>query len=193
MPQHGLPATAAPKVRRAELEAYPHGSNSFAVGGSVSVRGAAIVANDMHLGLRVPNTWYRARLIVRDGPAVAQDITGVTLPGAPTIVAGSNGRVAWGFTNAYVDTSDVVVLEPVEGQSNSYKTKEGPKKLTRVEVRLCQSCSTPEVITIEESIWGPVVGTNRQGQKLAYRWGGARRGRCEPARRAGAGNGQERR
>jgi penicillin amidase len=170
MPPHGLPPTAIPKVRRAESEAPVQGSNGFAVSGSLSIRSAAMVANDMHLGLRVPNTWYRARLIIKEGPSTVQDITGVTLPGTPTVIAGSNGRVTWGFTNAYIDTSDVILLEPVEGQPNSYWTNEGPKELVRNAVRLCRVCSTTEVITLEDSIWGPVVGTNRRGQKLAYRW-----------------------
>ncbi|MDR1010264.1 MAG: penicillin acylase family protein, partial [Opitutaceae bacterium] len=30
-------------------------------------------------------------------------ITGITHPGAPVIIAGSNGKIAWGFTNAYAD------------------------------------------------------------------------------------------
>ena len=112
------------------------GSNAFAVGGAISSSGAAIVANDMHLGLRVPNIWYRARLVLEDGSGrPALDITGITLPGAPTIVAGSNGRIAWGFTNSYVDTSDVVVLEPVDGNPNLYRTPEGPKELSRVQER----------------------------------------------------------
>ena len=85
-------------------------------------------------------------------------------------MAGSNGRVAWGFTNSYVDTSDVVVLEPVDGNPNRYRTPEGPKELSRVQERLCRTCRKPEELTIEESIWGPVIGTDRQGRKLAYRW-----------------------
>ncbi len=32
-----------------------------------SADGGALVANDMHLGLRVPNIWYRARLVVAGG------------------------------------------------------------------------------------------------------------------------------
>ena len=64
----------------------------------------------------------------------------------------------------------MVVLEAVDGRSNLYRTKEGPKELTRVEARLCRTCSAPEVLTTEESIWGPVIGTDRRGQKLAYRW-----------------------
>ncbi len=35
------------------------------------------------------------------------DITGVTLPGIPYVVAGHNGHVAWGFTNGYPDVQDL--------------------------------------------------------------------------------------
>ena len=147
------------------------GSNGFVVGGAISARGAAIVANDMHLGLREPNTWYRARLVVDEGPgSPTLDITGVTLPGAPTVVAGSNGRIAWGFTNSYVDTSNVVVLEQADGNANRYLTPEGPKELNRVEERLCRTCSGSDLLTVEESVWGPVIGADTQGRKLAYRW-----------------------
>ena len=171
MPSNGLRRAAAPPVRSGEIEPVIAGSNAFAVAGRISSNGAAIVANDMHLGLRVPNVWYRARLVLEDGPGrPALDITGITLPGAPTIVAGSNGRIAWGFTNSYVDTSDVVVLEPVDGNPNLYRTPEGPKELSRVQERLCRTCRKSEALTIEESVWGPVIGIDQHGRKLAYRW-----------------------
>lgn len=157
---------AAPASDADEAPAIP-GSNSFAVAGALSARGAAIIENDMHLGLREPNIWYRARLKVED-PWL--DITGVTLPGAPTIVAGSNGRVAWGFTNSMVDTSDVVLLEPADGDANRYQTPDGPKELNRVEELLCATCANSESLMVEESIWGPVIGLNSRGRKLAYRW-----------------------
>ncbi len=64
----------------------------------------------MHLGLSLPNIWYRMRLQLRD----SLDITGVTLPGLPAVVAGSNGHVAWGFTNSYGDFSDIVLLDSGE-------------------------------------------------------------------------------
>jgi penicillin amidase len=77
------------------------GSNNWAVAGRLTANGAALIANDMHLGQRVPPVWYRARLrLTAAGPA-ALDLNGVTLPGAPLLVAGSNGHIAWGFTNSY--------------------------------------------------------------------------------------------
>jgi len=63
-----------------------------------------LVANDMHLDLGVPAVWYPTRLRVTGNPAL--DITGVSLPGTPAIAAGSNGQVAWGFTNSYGDFAD---------------------------------------------------------------------------------------
>jgi penicillin amidase len=80
------------------------GSNSWAVAGIHTRSGVALIANDMHLDLGVPAIWYPARLRVTGNPAL--DITGVTLPGTPAVAAGSNGQVAWGFTNSYGDFSD---------------------------------------------------------------------------------------
>jgi len=81
------------------------GSNGWAVAGVHTRSGTALVANDMHLGLGVPAVWYPARLRIQDGPPL--DISGVTLPGTPAVAAGSNGSVAWGFTNSYGDFSDI--------------------------------------------------------------------------------------
>src|SRR4029078_10250708 len=85
-------------------EAAP-GSNSWAVAGIHTKSGVALIANDMHLDLGVPAVWYPARLRVTNEPEL--DVTGVTLPGTPAVAAGSNGHVAWGFTNSYGDFADV--------------------------------------------------------------------------------------
>ena len=87
------------------------GSNSWAVAGTHAADGAALLANDMHLGLRLPHVWYRARLIVEPGREAPRDLVGVTLPGLPMLIVGSNGRVAWGYTNSYGDWTDLVVVE----------------------------------------------------------------------------------
>jgi len=78
------------------------GSNNWAVAGIHTKTGAALIANDMHLDLGAPAVWYPARLKSGDG----LDLVGVTLPGTPALVAGSNGNIAWGFTNSYGDFTD---------------------------------------------------------------------------------------
>ena len=84
------------------FDARDIGSNNFAVAASRSTQGRAILADDMHLGLRVPGTWFKARLQWQ-AEGRRFDMAGVTLPGAPILVAGSNGFVAWGFTNTTAD------------------------------------------------------------------------------------------
>jgi len=149
-------------------EEFP-GSNNWAVSGKLSKTGSAIVANDMHLGVRVPNTWFRASFEYQSTNNVPIKVTGVTLPGTPNIIAGSNGNIAWGFTNSYGDWSDVVILDTNESQSQ-YLTPNGYKKFTEHKQIIAVNGQAAVEITIKETIWGPVIGTNSQQQLLAYRW-----------------------
>jgi penicillin amidase len=103
------------------------GSNSWALSGRLTASGAALVASDMHLSLRVPIVWYRARLrtVPTDPKTAPVDLNGVTLPGAPLMVAGSNGQVAWAFTNSGGKWLD---LRPIECESvgaDSVSTRQG--------------------------------------------------------------------
>lgn len=114
---------AAPAPQSLEEATLP-GSNAWAVAAAHAGDGGALVAGDMHLGLRVPATWYRARLSIAAVADAPLELNGVTLPGLPAIVAGSNGHVAWSFTNSYGDWADV---SPVtcELARNRYRTAEG--------------------------------------------------------------------
>ncbi|MBX5461259.1 MAG: penicillin acylase family protein [Steroidobacteraceae bacterium] len=104
----------------------PIGSNGWVVSGKLTSNGSALVASDMHLNLRVPIVWYRARMKLRQHAvgegAAALDLNGLTLPGAPVLVAGSNGHVAWAFTNSYGDWADVTLVPCVAADENSIRT-----------------------------------------------------------------------
>jgi penicillin amidase len=134
---------------------YPlRGSNNWAVSGNLTTNGRAIVSNDMHLGLTAPNIYYRARLVVEAADGI--DVTGVTLPGAPFVIAGSNTRVAWGFTNSYGDWSDAVVLRP--GSSpNTYMTPDGEREFMLHRELINVKDGVTELYPIRETIWGPVL------------------------------------
>ena len=155
------PATPAPSVD-------PVGSNNWAVAGSSTTHGAALVANDMHLGLRVPNTWYRARLI--DAAADGFDEVGVTLPGTPSLVAGSNGHIAWGFTNSYGEYSKVIRLVPVPGNPDAYATAAGIQKLRYVDEIIEVKGAPSEHLKVALTPWGPVMGTDWQNRPYVLDW-----------------------
>lgn len=132
---------------------YLNGSNNWAVSGALTDSGRALVANDMHLGLDVPNIYYRARLVT-SGDA-ARDISGVTLPGQPLIIAGSNGRVAWGFTNSYGDWSDAVLLRP-GATPGTYRAPQRELAFESYEERIDIKGAEAQRLTVRETIWGPV-------------------------------------
>jgi penicillin amidase len=131
-----------------------NGSNNWVVGGALTSTGRAIVSNDMHLGLSTPNIYYQARLVVDSGDQ--RDVTGVTLPGAPFIVAGSNGKVAWGYTNSYGDWSDAVLLK-AGSSSDTYQTPDGelPFEVHLENIKIKDG--DPVQLVVRETIWGPVL------------------------------------
>jgi penicillin amidase len=155
-----------------ETSAEIPGSNNWAVAGALTTRGGAILANDMHLGLSVPNIWYRASLVYPnpDNPGKQRRITGVTLPGAHFVVAGSNEHVAWGFTNTYGDWVDLVVLEPSGGDPDTYLTPDGPKSFDHRQDVIEIKGGQADVIEVLETIWGPVIDEDYLGRKRVLRW-----------------------
>ncbi len=134
------------------------GSNAFAVSGIRSSNGAAIVANDMHLGYNVPNTWYRALWKYPDTQTKEEiRVTGMTLPGIPLLVTGTNGHVAWGFTNAYADTLDLVELELNPENENQYRTPEGYEAFIEREETFSLPGGETETKIYRDTRWGPVL------------------------------------
>jgi len=146
-------ADAAPAAN--EVGRYPlRGSNNWAVAGTLTSNGHALVSNDMHLGLNAPNIWYRARLRVSGSDAI--DVTGVTLPGSPFVISGSNTRVAWGYTNSYGDWTDAVILQPGD-RDGTYRTPEGDREFEVHVETIAVKDGDPVDYLVRETIWGPVV------------------------------------
>jgi len=131
----GHTARTAPPSAESDSRA---GSNNWALAGSLTATGAAMVANDMHLSLRVPAIWYRARL--RVGAAgqggAALDLIGATLPGTPLLVAGSNTHIAWGFTNSAGNWMSVTRVPCTAVGADSLTTPSGRVALTVVRERI---------------------------------------------------------
>ncbi len=144
------------------------GSNSWAVAGRLSSSGKAIIASDMHLPIAVPNTFYRARLVVTGTDAI--DVSGVSLPGTPLIVAGSNGHVAWAFTNSYGDWSDALLIRDGD-EAGTYRTPAGPHRFaTHREIINVKDAESRELV-IRETIWGPVLDDEQYPDgPIAVRW-----------------------
>jgi penicillin amidase len=146
------------------------GSNNWALSGAHTADGNALLANDMHLGLRVPNTWYRASIVRPDDLGGTLQVTGVTLPGTPTIAVGSNGHVAWGFTNSYGDWTDLVELLIDPKDPDVYRTPQGPKRFEKIQERIRVKGGKDDLFEVKETIWGPVIGEDHLGRPRVLVW-----------------------
>lgn len=142
------------------------GSNNWAVSGALTSHGGAMVADDMHLAIRVPNIWYRAQW---RNPDTGRLISGATLPGTPILVAGSNGKLAWGFTNTQGDWSDIILLKTDTDQSR-YRTEAGWQPFIEHRETINVKGAPAESLIVKETQWGPVIATDAKGRQLAYRW-----------------------
>ncbi|MGQ5523430.1 penicillin acylase family protein [Chitinimonas sp. PSY-7] len=144
------------------------GSNNWALAGKHSKAGAAIVANDMHLGIRLPHIWYRAVIEYPDATGKMRRIAGVTLPGGPMVVVGSNGQVAWGFTNSYGDYLDLIELERDPTSSLRFKTSAGWETVAEWREQLPVKGEEAVEYRVLESSLGPIRQVG--GRYYAVRW-----------------------
>lgn len=167
--ESAAPSQPAGTARKEPADKRVVGSNAFAVAGAHTATGAALLANDMHLDHNLPQIWYRAVLQWTDA-AGPHRLVGVTLPGTPLLVVGSNGRVAWGFTDAYVDTTDVITLATETTADSFYQTPEGWKPIEerKEEIKVKGEASVPFVARWTQ--WGPIIDGPKNGRGLVLRW-----------------------
>ena len=155
-----------------EAEPAAPGSNNFAVAGALTGDGRAILANDMHLTLRAPNIWFRARLLYPDAnaPGGSVDVSGFTLPGIPAVIVGSNTHVAWGFTNSYGDWLDFYRVRWTDGAHTRYRTANGEAAIVVHEETIHVHGGADVKYPVRETEWGPITETLPDGEALALRW-----------------------
>ena len=141
------------------------GSNNWVISGAHTVTGKPMLSNDMHLDLRMPDTWYEAHLTAGD-----YDVVGVTLPGVPYVIVGHNQHVAWGFTNLGPNVEDLYV-EKFNDRGEyltpgGWKQPEHRKEIIRVKGK--PEVNLDVVITRHGPIITPIIpGETRQ---LALKW-----------------------
>jgi penicillin amidase len=77
------------------------GSNEWGVTGKLGANGRPLVANDPHLALNTPSTFYPVHLMRPDF-----NVYGSSFAGVPLVVLGRNRHIHWGATTNPMDVSD---------------------------------------------------------------------------------------
>jgi penicillin amidase len=98
------------------------GSNSWAVSGELTGTGMPLLANDPHLGIAMPSIWYQVDLHCKPrNDQCPYEVAGFSLAGAPGVIIGHNGHIAWGFTFAEEDVMDLFIEKVNPDNPNQYE------------------------------------------------------------------------
>ncbi len=128
------------------------GSNAWVVAPSKSASGKVILANDTHLLLHNPCLWYEVRLRT-PGYAVA----GMSIPGAPGVLAGYNDHIAWGITNAMADDADFYVERIDERDTTKYIYDGAPRPISYQEEEIQVRGDTALTFVVRSTHHGPII------------------------------------
>lgn len=150
------------------------GSNNWVLTGKKTVSGKPLLANDPHLGLSAPSTWYFAHL---EAPGL--NVIGATLPGIPAIVLGRTDKIAWGFTNTGPDVQDLYLEKIDSSNPNQYIGPDGPIPFLAREEIIQIKDKPPLRFVVKQSRHGPIISDSHARAKkvidtqryaLALRW-----------------------
>lgn len=154
------------------------GSNSWVVQGKHTATGHAFLANDTHLDLFLPSSWYASGLHSSDLEAV-----GYSFVGTPGIVLGHNQQIAWGLTDLVADVEDFYT-EKLDSSENPrrYEFQGQWRDLDEQTETIAVKGGPPVTLHVRRTHHGPLVsdlgGRFTYPQPLALAWSGDR---CETA------------
>lgn len=147
------------KQAKAILDALPpslrqrrSASNSWVIDGARSTTGKPLLANDPHLPLGLPGTWYLARI-----ETPGRVLAGATAPGVPFHILGRNGRIAWGLTTTHSDTQDLFVEKVDPDDPARYLAPDGSLPFETREEILAVRGQDPVRFTVRTTRHGPVI------------------------------------
>jgi penicillin amidase len=153
-------------------------SNNWVVAGSRTRSGAPLLANDPHLRLGAPSTWFFAHLSLIQPGTAATNVAGASLPGTPLVVLGRSDRIAWGFTNTGADVQDIFVEKINPDNPSEYLTPTGWQRFESERVEIAIKGAAPYVIERRRTRHGPVLPSTYRnlgdmlfpGYVAALRW-----------------------
>ncbi len=138
------------------------GSNNWVMTGARSPTGVPILANDPHRRIEMPALRYFVHL-----NAPGWNVIGGGEPPFAGVDAGSNARMAWGFTFAGTDMVDVYVEELHPDEPDLVRWQDGWEPLRVIEEEIPVKGRDPEPIVLKFSRHGPVFFEDLEN-RVAY-------------------------
>ncbi|HEY1455198.1 MAG TPA: penicillin acylase family protein [Candidatus Dormibacteraeota bacterium] len=164
-------ATAAADVYQ-RLAAMPPGilatggdSNNWAVAGSRSASGGALMAGDPHLHLTLPAIWYQ---LTMDSPTY--HVSGVSIPGTPVVLIGHNQHISWSLTDAQNQQTFYYLEHEDKSHPDQYMWNGSWRRYGSVSYDIPVLGGRTEHLTVKTTVHGPVI--TQRGQTTSVWWAG---------------------
>ena len=144
-------------------------SNNWVVSGARTRSGKPLLANDPHLQLTAPSTWYLAHLALEGaGPGAAKvNLVGATLAGLPLVLLGRSDTLAWGFTNTGADVQDVFIEKVKPDDPKLYLTPDGWRPFVTEPMQITVRGGGVHTVNRRRTRHGPVLpGAYRNLERL---------------------------
>jgi penicillin amidase len=149
------------------------GSNNWAVAGSHTTSGHALLSGDPHQSFWLPSSWYEYAV---HGPQ--DDAAGAGHPGVPGLWWGLNGDIAWAITNNAASTRDLYREEIHPTDAGLYRDGDAWRRFDEHTVEVRVRGDEPVRHTQRSTVRGPIVNHVLQALEpdvdppLALRWVG---------------------
>ena len=130
-------------------DVYLQGSNNWAVAGTHTETGRAILASDPHRAHALPSLRSVVHL---SGPGI--DVIGAGEPALPGVSIGHNGQAAFSLTIFPMDQEDMYIYE---SKGDLYRYAEGFEAMTVVSEQIAVRGHPDQTVTLKFTRHGPVV------------------------------------
>lgn len=127
-------------------------SNAWAAAPNRSAAGGSLLANDPHLQLTAPGSWYLARMELATGGVI-----GGTIPGIPAILSGRSEQLGWGITASFLDDQDLFIEKLNPDNPEEYLTPQGYRKFTGRPSIIKIKDAQPVTLSLRWSENGPIL------------------------------------
>jgi penicillin amidase len=143
----------------------PKFSHAWAVAGSNTSTGNAVLISDPQIPVQSPNVMYEWQL-----EGATFNVRGISAAGSAGPLVAFNEHVAWGMTATGADIRDLFRMEMT--RSDTYEVDGEEHTFNTTEETLLVRGGDPVTVAYRESIWGPVVTeltSAREGDEFAVK------------------------
>ena len=174
VPQARVPDAVAESAQALyeRLTALPAGliakggeSNNWAVAGSRTASGGALMAGDPHLHLTLPAIWFQ---LSEDSPGF--HTSGVSIPGTPVVLIGHNQHISWSLTDAQNQQTFFYYEKEDSAHPGQYFWNGAWQPYTTASYEIPVLGGATDHLTVRFSVHGPVI--TERGLTTTVWWAG---------------------